>query len=59
MKRLKEYYEKMVSQYPQFKADIDDYYQLALDEIEAGESPDNEYNLFVDEIENIIEEAKC
>lgn len=36
MKRLEEYYKKMIYQYPHLKEDIDDYYQLALDEIESG-----------------------
>lgn len=56
MKRLEEYYKKMINQYPHLKGDIDDYYQLALDEIESGESPDNEFSLFQNEVQNLIEE---
>jgi hypothetical protein len=56
MDMLKEYYKKVIKEYPQHKEAIDDYYQLALDEIEEGNSPDNEFRLFVSEVESIVNE---
>lgn len=53
---IKEYYEQAIKQYPQHKEAIDEYYQLALDEIEEGNSPDNEFRLFVSEVESIVNE---
>jgi hypothetical protein len=52
IEKAKEYAVK----YPDLISDIHDFAQLAIDEIEEGESPDNEYNLFVQEIENLIKE---
>ena len=54
MKRLKEYYERIIKEYPQHKEEIDDFYNLAVTEIESGESPDNEFELFASEVEYII-----
>ena len=56
MNMLKEYYKKVIKEYPQHKDTIDEYYQLALDEIEEGNSPDNEFRLFVSEVESIVNE---
>ena len=52
MRDLKLYCEEMIERYPQHKEVIDAYYQLALDEIESGESQPNEINLCVSAIED-------
>lgn len=40
--------------YPELEEEINDLAQLALDEIEAGESSYNELSLFISEINNLI-----
>jgi hypothetical protein len=50
--KAKEY----INQHPDLICLIKEFEQLAIDEIDMGESPDNEYNLFVQEIEDLIKE---
>ena len=44
----------MIKLYPTLKDEIEDFYVLALDEIEAGESQHNECELAVSSIEQLI-----
>ena len=45
----------MIKLYPTLKDEIEDFYVLALDEIEAGESQHNECELAVCSIEQLIQ----
>lgn len=43
-------------EYPELKEEIMDFYQLASDEVESGESESHEVELAVSSIEQLIEE---
>ena len=53
---LQEYIEKKINKHPDIAEQIQEFYQLALDEIEQGESTQNEIYLCVDSIEDLIKE---
>ena len=44
-----------IVKHPKMKDDVEDFFQLMLDEIECGESPDNEYELFVNACEDLLD----
>ena len=44
--------------YPTLKDEINDFYSLALDEIDLGESQNNECELAVSSIEELIKETE-
>lgn len=43
-------------QYPEVKSEILDFIQLMYDEIESGESPENEATLLIASVEDLINE---
>ena len=55
IKDLTEYCMNMIKLYPTLKDEMEDFYVLALDEIEAGESQHNECELAVCSIEQLIQ----
>jgi len=56
MKRFKEYSNRMIAMYPDLKDQILDLYDLAEMEIDDGASPQNEYELFVNSVDDLIRE---
>jgi ABC-type Zn uptake system ZnuABC Zn-binding protein ZnuA len=46
---------KFIEQHPEFEEQIQDFYQLYLDEIEEGGSPSNELYLFEDSCKQLWE----
>jgi hypothetical protein len=56
MKELREFVIETMKAYPQHKSEIMDLYQLCLDEIEEGGSPQHEINLCRNEIEELVKE---
>ena len=44
-----------ITKNPEFKDEAQDYYALMMDEVEAGESPDNEFNSFQLACEDLLE----
>jgi len=55
MENLRKFVKEKKEQHPDLKDEIQDLFQLCEDEIEAGESPDNEIYLCQDSIEQLIE----
>lgn len=55
LEQLREYRNKAIKDHPEYADDIHAFYTLAVSEIEDGESPQNEYELFVDSIRDLIE----
>lgn len=51
---LKTYCSEKIKQYPQYKPDILDFYQLCRDEIEEGGSETHEVELCIKDIEALI-----
>ena len=51
---LKTYCSDKIKEYPQYKEDILDFYQLCKDEIEEGGSEAHEIDLCINDIENLI-----
>ena len=51
---LKSYCKDMKSKYPELTDEIDNYYQLFLDEVEEGGSPDQECESCMQSIEDLI-----
>ena len=45
-----------ISKHPEHRDEILDFYQLYLDEVEAGESESNEYELLINSINETIDE---
>ena len=58
MDRLNKYCRNAITNYPHLRGQINDFYQLCLDEIEAGESKENEIELCIGSIEELIESGK-
>ncbi len=54
MQHLKTYCSDKIKEYPQYKEDILDFYQLCRDEIEEGGSEAHEIDLCINDIENLI-----
>jgi|1_EtaG_2_1085319.scaffolds.fasta_scaffold02715_17 hypothetical protein len=54
MKELLIYCTNYAAQYPQHAQEIMDFYQLALDEVEDGESEDHEVELCMESIQQLI-----
>lgn len=54
MTELKKQYEHLIKVHPEHIVQIANLYKLALDEIEAGESPDNELTLFINSVEQLV-----
>lgn len=46
-----------INNYPQLEADINEAYEMMIDEIEDGESEDNEIEHFYSRLSDIIESA--
>jgi hypothetical protein len=58
MDRITKHYKEVCALHPELKDEISMYYYLAMQEIDDGESPDNEYDLFVSSVDELINE-KC
>jgi hypothetical protein len=56
--KLKQARDKYLAEHPDLKEEILDFYWLANDEIEQGASFTNEYNLFCQEIDSLIEQKR-
>jgi len=56
IKQLSEYCIDKIKAYPLLEREIKHFYVLALDEIESGESQNNECELAVSSIEQLIKE---
>jgi hypothetical protein len=56
MKKVLEFKNEFINKHPSLKEDVEDLYQLMLDEIDSGESVVNEINLFISSCEDLIEE---
>jgi len=54
MKELRQYVIETMKKFPQHKEEIMDLYQLCLDEIEEGGSPQHEVELCRNEIEELV-----
>jgi hypothetical protein len=57
-KTVNDYALQMISDYPALKHDILDFVTLAIDAIDEGESPTNEWELAYSSIKELIEEHK-
>ena len=55
---LKGYVDGAIKLHPELKEEILDLFDLALSEVEAGESEENEKELCINSIEEIIEEQE-
>jgi hypothetical protein len=55
MKELKQFVIETINKYPQHKMQIVQLYQLCLDEIAEGGSPQHEIDLCRNEIEDVIQ----
>lgn len=56
LQELREYCRQKIADFPHLKGQITDFYTLACDEVEQGESEWNECELAVSDIENLITE---
>lgn len=54
VKELKQFVIETINKYPQHKREIVDLYQLCLDEIQEGGSPQHECELCRNDIEELI-----
>lgn len=54
--QLKQWIKEKITKHPEHKSEILDLYMLCIEEIEQGESPDNEIYLCTDSINQLIEE---
>jgi len=55
--QLLQYVKEQITNHPKIKPDILSYYQLCLDEIEEGGSPEHERELCYNSIEELIKES--
>lgn len=55
---LKKWVLQKTEEYPELKEEMIDFLQLAIDEIDEGESLQNEIDLCIDSIEELIKENK-
>lgn len=46
---------EVINSYPQLQADINEAYEIMLDEIEAGESEDNEIDHFYSRVSDLMD----
>lgn len=51
--------DEFLKAYPELSEDINDFAQLAMDEIEDGGSAMGELSLFINEINNLVNEQRC
>lgn len=58
LKQLAKYCKEKIELFPNLKRDILDFYSLANDEVEEGESEDNECELAVSSIDELIKEEQ-
>lgn len=56
MKELKQFVKDFILEHPEHYNDAWELYQLCLDEIEQGGSPDNEISLCEESINQLLEE---
>ena len=56
--QLLQYIEEQIVAHPELKPEILDFYQLCLDEIEEGGSPNHERELCHNSIEELIKETE-
>lgn len=54
MEEVRNYCMDMINKYPQFEEEIHEYYQLFLDEVEDGESVNNEFTHLKSSINDLI-----
>lgn len=54
LSNLRQHVIKMCQEHPEQKVEITDLFQLCLDEIESGESPENEIQLCYQSIEDLF-----
>lgn len=50
--------QKVIDKYPQLQEEIDDLYQLMLDEIDEGNSVTHECELFMSEVDTLYKEQQ-
>lgn len=55
IKKAKEEANKFIIKYPQYAPEVKDLLSLMIDEIEGGESADNELNLFLQSLDQLLE----
>ena len=55
IKKAKEEANKFIIKYPQHASEVKDLLSLMIDEIEEGESADNELNLFLQSLDQLLE----
>jgi hypothetical protein len=54
IKRAKQYASEFIVKHKEHEAEVKDLLQLMIDEIESGESAENEYNHFVTGCEDLL-----
>ena len=55
IKKAKEEASEFIIKYPQYAPEVKDLLSLMIDEIEGGESADNELNLFLQSLDQLLE----
>lgn len=55
IKKAKKEANKFIIKYPQYAPEVKDLLSLMIDEIEEGESADNELNLFLQSLDQLLE----
>ena len=56
IQRAKDFANDFLKKHPEHKEEVLDYFDLMKDEIEAGESQENEINLFIGACEDLLNE---
>jgi hypothetical protein len=56
IKQAQAFAKEFIGKHPQHKEEVEDFLQLMIDEIEQGESPDNELRLFEGACEDLLTE---
>lgn len=46
---------EFITKHPQYAPEVRDYLNLMISEIQDGESPQNEYDLFIQSLEQLLE----
>jgi len=54
LKELRKYKNETIEKYPQHKEEINDFYELCLNEIEEGGSETHEIELCINDIEELL-----
>ena len=54
LEQAKEFKNDFIKNHPEHEFSVNDFYQLMLDEIEAGESLENEVSLFIKSCNDLL-----